>query len=55
MTFDKPEHKELCRQMIQNATFSGQILDVVFEFKQAMENAECSQTIDAPTTSTEIG
>jgi hypothetical protein len=54
MTFDKPEHKELCRQMIQSTTFSGQVLDLVYEFKQAVENAEC-KTIDAPVTSTEVG
>jgi hypothetical protein len=54
MTFDKPEHRELCKQLIQNASFSGQVLDLVYEFKQAVEMAEC-KTTDAPTTSTDVG
>jgi hypothetical protein len=43
-----------CKQLIQNASFSGQVLDLVYEFKQAVENAEC-KTIDALVTSTEVG
>lgn len=54
MVFNKPEHKELCKQLIQNASFSGQVLDLVFEFKQAVENAEC-KTTDAPVTPTDVG
>lgn len=68
MVFNKPEHKELCKQMIQSTTFSGQVIDLVYEFKQAVENAVCKEeyvpvppteaeckTIDAPVTSTEVG
>jgi hypothetical protein len=51
MVFNKSEHKELCKQLIQNASFSGQVLDLVFEFKQAMEDAVCKEKyIPVPST-----
>jgi len=40
MLFDRPEHKELCFNMIQATNFPGQILELVLEFKQAVKNAD---------------
>jgi len=40
MKFDKPEHKELTIKIIEASTFPGQILDLIYELKQAVQNAE---------------
>lgn len=40
MTFDKPEHKELCLKMLDATNFPGQIVEIVVELKQAMQKAE---------------
>ena len=40
MKFDKPEHKELTIKIIETATFTGQILDLIYELKQAVQNAD---------------
>ena len=43
MTFDKPEHQELARQLIERATFSGQLLELAVEFKRAVAAAKVVQ------------
>lgn len=48
MTFDKPEHKELCLQLINNATFSGQLLDIVYEFRNAVLEAAEPEVNETP-------
>lgn len=40
MKFDKSEHKELTIKIIEASNFPGQILDLVYELKQAVQNAE---------------
>lgn len=39
MTFDKPEHKEIVRQLVEQAQFPGKMLELAIELKQAVEAA----------------
>jgi hypothetical protein len=39
MTFDKPEHKELIKQVLNVATYPGHMMELVAEVKKAVEDA----------------
>jgi len=46
MTFDKPEHKELCLKILDATNFPGQIVEIVVELKHAMQNADVIEQSD---------
>lgn len=46
MKFDKPEHKELTLKIIDASNFPGQLLDLVYELKQAVQRAEVEEKTD---------
>jgi hypothetical protein len=48
MTFDKPEHKEICLKMLDATTFPGQIVELILELKQAMQKAEVVTNVTQP-------
>ena len=39
MIFDKKEHKDIVLHLIENSNFSGKILELVLELKQAVKGA----------------
>jgi len=40
MTFDKEEHKAMALKLLDSMTIGGQLLDVAYDFKQAVLKAE---------------
>jgi hypothetical protein len=36
MTFDKPEHQQIVKQLIDQAQFPGHLLELALELKQAV-------------------
>jgi len=40
MTFDKTEHKELVLDMINKVSVPGQLIELLYELKKAVESAE---------------
>lgn len=40
MVFDKPEHKQFILELMQQVQYPGQVLDLAYEIRQAVKNAE---------------
>jgi len=46
VTFDKPEHKEIIKQLIQQASFPGHLLELAAEVKQSVDSAGIKSAAD---------
>lgn len=39
MTFDKPEHKEIVKQLLEQANYPGKLVELAVEVKKAVAEA----------------